>query len=361
VKYVDEFRDPRLAKALIQAIARVSFKPVRFMELCGTHTMTIARYGLIHMLPETIEMVSGPGCPVCVTTIEEIDRMVKLARIPGVIVATFGDLVRVPGSHSSLLRERATGAQVKIVYSALDALDLALAHPDRQVVFIGIGFETTAPTVAAAVIMAKQKNVLNFSILNTHKLFPPALVALLSDSNHGINGFLCPGHVTTIIGTGPYEDIAKLYGASYVVSGFEPVDILGAILMLVNQVEERRTEVEIQYGRGVCPQGNSKARVLMEKVFVLQDSNWRGLGLISLSGLGFASPFISFDARTRFDLEVPLTKEHPNCRCGDVLRGLIRSPECKLFSQVCTPENPLGPCMVSMEGSCTVWYKYRRN
>ncbi len=361
MKHVDEFRDPELTKGLARAIAQASTKPARFMELCGTHTMAIARHGLSRMLPPTVEMVSGPGCPVCVTATEEIDRAVKLARTPGVTVATFGDLVRVPGSHSSLAKERAAGSRVKVIYSALDALELALADPKAQVVFLGIGFETTAPTVAAAVLMAKQKGVANFSVLAAHKLLPPALAALLSGPDLGLNGFLCPGHVTTVIGTAPYEDVAKVHGLACVVSGFEPADVLGAVLMLVKQVEEGRAAVEIQYARGVSPQGNPQARALMEQVFTPVDAPWRGLGWIPMSGLGFNPAFAEFDARARFDLEVPPAADHPGCRCGDVLRGLVRPPQCKLFGQVCTPESPLGPCMVSMEGTCAAWYKYRRD
>ena len=360
MKHVDEYRDPELTGKLAQAISQASSRPVRFMELCGTHTMAIARHGLTQMLPPTVELVSGPGCPVCVTATEEIDRAVKLAQTPGVLVATFGDLVRVPGSHSSLARERAKGAAVKVVYSALDALDLAKAHPQSQVVFLGIGFETTAPTVAAAVLMAQRTGLDNFSVLAAHKLLPPALAALLTGPQLGLSGFVCPGHVTTVIGTGVYQEVAKQYGLACVVAGFEPADVLATILMLVRQVEEGRAEVEIQYARGVSAAGNPQAVALMHQVFTSVDAPWRGLGWIPKSGLDLAPAFAQFDARRRFDLEVPPASDHPGCQCGDVLRGLVRPNQCKLFDKVCNPENPLGPCMVSMEGTCAAWYRYRR-
>ena len=360
MKYVEEFRDPELVGRLAAAIAQKSTQPVRFMELCGTHTMAIARHGLTALLPSTVELVSGPGCPVCVTATEEIDRAVKLARTPGVTLATFGDLIRVPGSHSSLARERAAGARVEVVYSPLDAIGLALADPGRQVVFLGIGFETTAPTVAASLLMAQRKGLKNFSVLAAHKLLPPALAALLSGPVLGLAGFLCPGHVTTIIGTGAYQAVARDHGLACVVSGFEPADVMASILMLVNQVEEGRPGVEIQYGRAVSAAGNPQARELMDQVFAPVDAPWRGLGLIPQSGLDPAGEFAAFDARQRFDLEVPPAKDHPGCRCGDVLRGLIKPPQCKLFAAVCNPSEPVGPCMVSMEGTCAAWYKYRR-
>jgi hydrogenase expression/formation protein HypD len=276
------------------------------------------------------------------------------------MVATFGDLVRVPGSHSSLAAERAKGAGVKVVYSALDALELALADAARQVVFLGIGFETTAPTVAAAVLMAQAKGVANFSVLSAHKLLPPALAALLAGPALGLNGFICPGHVTTVIGTEPYEVVASHYGLSCVVSGFEPADVLASILMLVKQVEAGRPAVEIQYARGVSPQGNPQARALMNQVFTPVDAPWRGLGAIPLSGLDLAPAFSRFNARLRFDVEVPPALDHPGCLCGEVLKGLVRPPQCKLFDTVCTPATPVGPCMVSAEGTCAAWHKYRR-
>jgi len=360
VKHVDEYRDPAMAKELAAQIRRTSKTPVRFMELCGTHTMALARHGLHALLPPTVSMVSGPGCPVCVTATEEIDRAVKLARTPGVVVATFGDLVRVPGSQASLARERAAGAAVEVVYSPLDAVALAERRPEEQVVFLGIGFETTAPTVAAALLMAQQKGLANFSVLSAHKLLPPALAALLSGPDLGLSGFLCPGHVTTVIGTACYEPVAHEHGLPCVVAGFEPADVLASILMLVNQVEQGRSEVEIQYKRAVRPEGNPAAVALMNRFFEPVDAPWRGLGPIPASGLAPRAEYGHLDAAKRFDVAVPPAKDHPGCRCGDVLRGLITPPECKLFAGVCNPSAPVGPCMVSAEGTCAAWYRYRR-
>jgi hydrogenase expression/formation protein HypD len=361
LKHAEEYRDPELTKKLAAAINATSSKPARFMELCGTHTMAIARHGLIQMLPPTVELVSGPGCPVCVTATEEIDRAVKLAKEPGVIVATFGDLLRVPGSGSTLAQERAAGARVEIVYSPLDAIQLAKTQPDSQVVFLGIGFETTAPTVAAALLMAKQEGLDNFSVLAAHKLLPPALAALLNGPELGLSGFICPGHVTTVIGTEAYEGVAANYGLPCVVAGFEPADILATLLMLVKQVEAGQAKVEIQYRRAVSPEGNPQARALMDRVFKPVDAAWRGLGVIPLSGLEPGPDFEDMDARRRFDLEVPPASDPPACRCGDVLRGLCRPPDCKLFAKACNPSKPVGPCMVSQEGTCAAWFKYRRD
>jgi hydrogenase expression/formation protein HypD len=360
VKHVDEYRDPALAQELAARIRRLSRTPARFMELCGTHTMALARHGLHAMLPPTVRLISGPGCPVCVTATEEIDRAVKLASTPGVVVATFGDLVRVPGSRSSLAAQRAEGAAVEVVYSPLDAVSLAAQRPEAQVVFLGIGFETTAPTVAAAILAAEHQGLKNFSVLSAHKLLPPALGALLSGPDLGLSGFLCPGHVTTVIGTACYEPVAQERGLPCVVAGFEPVDVLASILMLVRQVEEGRSEVEIQYQRAVSPQGNPAAVALMNSFFQPVDAPWRGLGVIPASGLALRPEHAKWDAARRFDLEVPPAQDYPGCRCGEVLRGLMSPPECQLFATACTLSSPVGPCMVSAEGTCAAWYRYRR-
>ncbi len=360
MKHVDEYRDPKVTRELAEQIRRTSKTPARFMELCGTHTMALARHGLHALLPETVGMISGPGCPVCVTATEEIDRAVKLARTPGVVVATFGDLVRVPGSESSLAAERAAGAAVEVVYSPLDAVGLAARRPEEQVVFLGIGFETTAPTVAAALMTADRQGLKNFSVLSAHKLLPPALAALLSGPDLGLSGFLCPGHVTTVIGTACYQPVAQDKGLPCVVAGFEPADVLAAILMLVKQVEAGESRVEIAYKRAVRPEGNPAAVELMNRYFMPVDAPWRGLGDIPQSGLALRPEFAHLDAAQRFDLAVPRAKDHPGCRCGDVLRGLISPPECKLFAGVCNPSSPLGPCMVSAEGTCAAWFRYRR-
>ena len=355
---MDEYRDGAVAKALSQKIRDISTKRIRLMEICGTHTMAIFRHGIRSLLPETIELVSGPGCPVCVTAMEEIDRAVKLARTPGVIVTTFGDMIRVPGSDASLQVTQAEGATVKMVYSTFDALKIASENRDNEVVFLGIGFETTAPTVAAAIQTAQTGGSNNFSVLSAHKLLPPAMDALLSGGSSIVDGFICPGHVTTIIGTSSYEKVVEQYHKPCVVTGFEPVDILQGILMLVEQIELGRAEVEIQYARAVSPEGNPGALAIMEKVFEPCDAPWRGLGNIPQSGLTIRESFADFDAGNRFDLEVPAAKEPPGCLCANVLQGAATPPECKFFRNACTPATPIGPCMVSSEGTCAAYFKY---
>lgn len=358
MKYRDEYRDPELADRLIRAIRQRSRTPVRLMEVCGTHTVAIFRAGIKALLPETITLISGPGCPVCVTAQEDIDRAIALCREPGVTVATFGDLMRVPGSESSLHQEKARGADVRMVYASLDALDLARQLPHRRVVMLGIGFETTVPTIAAAVRQAKQEGLTNFLVLSAHKLLPPAMEVLLSAAEVRIDGFLCPGHVTTIIGTDPYQHVVKRHGKPCVVSGFEPVDILQSIHMLICQLEEGRREVEIQYTRGVHPQGNPRARALMDEVFEPADSAWRGLGKIPGSGLKLRPAYGAHGAENHFALAVPPGREIPGCRCGEVLRGACTPLDCPLFRERCTPTHPYGPCMVSTEGTCAAYFKY---
>jgi hydrogenase expression/formation protein HypD len=289
---------------------------------------------------------------------EEIDRSLKLARTPGVVVATFGDMLRVPGSGSSLEQEKGLGADVRMVYSAFDALQMAEENPGKEVVFLGIGFETTAPTIAATLKTASQRQVTNLSVLSAHKLLPPAMDALLSGGDLLVDGFICPGHVTTIIGTAPYARVTERYGTPCVVVGFEPVDILQGILMLVSQIENSRADVEIQYTRGVTPDGNPQALGIMHDVFQPRDSSWRGLGPIPLSGLALRDGFSSLDAENRFDLTVPPSKEPPGCRCADVLRGIAKPVDCKLFRTKCSPRTPFGACMVSSEGTCAAYFKY---
>jgi len=358
MKYIDEYRDGTLAKGLARKIKEVSRKPTRLMEICGTHTMAIFRHGIRSVLPQNIDLISGPGCPVCVTAIEEVDRSVRLARIPDVIITTFGDMMRVPGTESSLQKENGRGADVRMVYSTFDALKIAEENPEREVVFLGIGFETTAPTVAAAIKTAHDRKLLNFSVLSAHKLLPPAMDALISGGDLHIDGFICPGHVSTIIGTSSYEAVVDRYGIPCVVAGFEPIDILQGILMLVEQSENGRAEVEIQYTRAVTPEGNPGALKTMKEVFEPCDSPWRGLGVIPGSGMAIREMYSDYDARNRFDLDVPHAKEPPGCRCAEVLRGIIRPFECKLFRNGCSPLNPVGACMVSSEGTCAAYYKY---
>ena len=361
MKYIDEYRDGTVAKALSDRVKAISMRQVRLMEICGTHTMAIFKHGIRSLLPESIELVSGPGCPVCVTAMEEIDRAVKLAQTPGVIVTTFGDMLRVPGSKSSLQKEQSNGALVKMVYSTFDALKIAGQNPDSEVVFLGIGFETTAPTVAAAIKTAHENKQKNFSVLSAHKLLPPAMDALLSSGDLGIDGFICPGHVTTIIGTSSYETVVERYHTPCTVTGFEPIDILQGILLLVEQIEEGRAEVNIQYTRGASPEGNPAALRMMDEVFEPCDSPWRGLGRIPLSGLAIREKYACHDAGIRFDIDVPPAKEPPGCLCAEILRGGARPPDCNLYRKACTPRTPVGPCMVSSEGTCAAYFKYHED
>jgi hydrogenase expression/formation protein HypD len=360
MKYLDEYRDPQLAKSLVERLRRKAFSrgEVRLMEICGTHTVAIFRSGMRQLLPSQIKLISGPGCPVCVTASEDIDRAIWLAQQPGVVMTTFGDLVRVPGSSSSLHIERSKGADVRIVYATLDALQIARDNPDRQVVFIGIGFETTAPTVAAAIQQASKLGVNNFSVFSAHKLLPPAMRALLETHEVNLHGFICPGHVSTVIGADAYREVADNYKVPCVVTGFEPLDILQGISLLIDQVESGRAEVENQYRRAVTREGNSAARKLIEEVFEPADSTWRGIGIIPQSGLVFRPGWKKFDATDRFSMPEISVKEHPGCKCGEVLRGVMTPPECSLFRRVCSPQDPKGPCMVSAEGTCGAYYRY---
>ena len=360
MKYLDEYRDPQLAKSLLEGLQRRSFSKgeIRLMEICGTHTVAIFRSGLKQLLPPTIKLISGPGCPVCVTANEDIDRAIWIARQPETIITTFGDLVRVPGSESSLHVERSRGADVRIVYATLDALQIARENPNRQVVFIGIGFETTAPTIAAAVQQASSLGVKNFSVFSAHKLLPPAMRALLDAREVNLDGFLCPGHVSIIIGAGAYQEVIDNYRTPCVVTGFEPLDILQGITLMADQVEGGKAEVVNQYRRAVTWEGNVAARRLIDKIFEPADSTWRGIGLIPKSGLVFRPEWKEFDASHRFSMPHIQVKEHPGCKCGEVLRGVLTPPECGLFRKVCTPQDPKGPCMVSGEGTCGAYYRY---
>ena len=357
MKYLDEYRDPEVARALVARIKAESRRPIRLMEVCGTHTVAIFRNGIRKLLPETIALVSGPGCPVCVTATTEIDKAIKLAS-QECTVATFGDLIRVPGSSSSLGQQKAAGADVRIVYSAFEALKLAQADPSRQVAFLAVGFETTAPTIAATLMEAKRRGVKNYSIFCAHKIVPPAMAALLASGEIKLDGFILPGHVTTIIGTAPYEPVAKQYGTPCVVCGFEPVDILQTIMRLVELINEGNPAVEIQYRRGVAAKGNPKALEVMWEVFEPAAAEWRGLGVIPGSGLALRAPYQEFDAARRFDLDVPHAADPKGCACGDILRGVKIPPQCPLYAKRCHPRNPVGPCMVSTEGTCAAYYKY---
>ncbi|NTW29312.1 MAG: hydrogenase formation protein HypD [Coriobacteriia bacterium] len=352
------FRDPTIAKNLIAAINATKTGPVKIMEVCGTHTVAIARNGLRAVMPERVTLLSGPGCPVCVTANEDIDTAIEFARQPGVIVTTFGDMMKVPGSYSSLSREKADGRDVRIVYSPLDAIALAQREPDKQVVFIGVGFETTTPLIAAAIIRAQEHGVGNFSVFSAHKTVPLALEAIVNDPEVHIDAFILPGHVSTIIGSAPYEFLAETYHIPSVITGFEPVDVLQGIYMLLKQLEEGRAEIEIAYQRGVSPEGNPTARALVDRVFGPTDAAWRGIGVIPGTGLKIRPEFAAFDAERRIPVTPPEPRAIKGCQCGEVLRGVILPYQCRLFAKGCTPEHPIGPCMVSSEGSCAAYYRY---
>ena len=353
------FKNPKLARGLIDSIENLApAKGAVLMEVCGTHTVAIARNGIRNLMPVGTRLASGPGCPVCVTSNKDIDTVIALARIPEVIIATFGDMTRVPGSTSSLLAEQAKGAAVEIVYSPLDALDLAQKNPNKQVVFVGVGFETTTPLVAAAIKRACARNLENFSVFAAHKNMPGALEAIVADPRLKVDALILPGHVSTIIGIEPYKFLAEKYGVPGVITGFEPVDVLQGIAMIMRQLKAGRAEIEIAYARGVMEKGNPVARAAIDEVFETCSATWRGLGEIEGSGYRIREDFAQFDALKRFSFEVEPTIEPKGCRCGDVLRGILAPDECPLFRKVCTPENPVGPCMVSSEGSCAAYFRY---
>ena len=352
------FKDPKLARGLIETIHRLAPDHATLMEVCGTHTVAIARNGIRDLMPEGLRLASGPGCPVCVTCNRDIDTVIALARIPNVTITTFGDMTRVPGSTSSLLAEQAAGRSVEIVYSPLDALAFAKAHPEREVVFVGVGFETTTPLVAMAIKRAKAMGLSNFTVFAAHKNMPGALELLVGDPTLELDALILPGHVSTIIGAEPYRFLAEKYGIPGVITGFEPVDVLQGIAMLVRQLHEGRAEIEIAYARGVMPEGNPVALAAIDEVFETCTATWRGLGDIPGSGYRIREEFADFDAIRRFEPDVEPTRDPKGCRCGDVLRARIAPNECPLFRTVCTPENPVGPCMVSSEGSCAAYYRY---
>ena len=358
IKHLEEYRTPEIARSLIEAIKSRSRKKIRLMEVCGTHTVSIFRNGIRDVLPDTISLLSGPGCPVCVTAQGEIDAFIALSQVEGVIITTFGDLIRVPGTRSSLQEERGSGRDIRMVYSAMDALEVAVANPDRQVVFLGIGFETTAPTIAGTLTMARSMGLENFSVISAHKLAPPALDALMQTEGVELDGFIMPGHVSVIIGLKAYAGLFETYRIPCAVAGFEPTDILKAISMLVDQIESGVPAVENAYPRVVTHAGNTKAQKIMETVFKVEDANWRGLGVIPQSGLGINAAFSKFDAMQRFQPEIPDSPEPKGCGCGEILTGRKIPPECALYKKVCTPVNPIGPCMVSSEGTCAAYYRY---
>ena len=363
MKYLEEFRDPELAKLLAKTIQRKAEKitQIKVMEVCGTHTMAIARYGIRKILPSNIELISGPGCPVCVTPNSYLDKAIAFARLDGMIITTFGDMMRVPGSSTSLEKERAVGCDIRIVYSTIDALNIAKKNSDKKIIFLGVGFETTAPTIAASLIKAREENVQNYFVYCAHKTMPRPMEVIAGNPGVKINGFICPAHVSTIIGSKPYEFLAEKYGKCCVIAGFEPLDILEAIDMLLNQFINNRPAVEIQYSRVATVEGNPIALKLMSEVFEECTSDWRGIGTIPGSGLKLAQKYQAFDAERVFSVKVEPTKENSACICGQVMQGISKPIDCALFTTACTPENPVGACMVSSEGSCAAWYKYERS
>jgi hydrogenase expression/formation protein HypD len=358
MKYIDEYRNTGLGQNLINRIASVSKKPAILMEFCGGHTVSILKHGIRQLLPPNIQMLSGPGCPVCVTPVADIDKAVALARMPGTIITTFGDMIRVPGSSSTLQREKAEGADVRIVYSTQDALEIARENPSKSVIFIGVGFETTAPTVAASVIQASKEGLANYSVLSLHKLTPPVMKALLSSHEIELDGIVCPGHVCAVTGAGAFDFIGRKHHIAASVSGFEPLDILLAIEKLIEQIEKGIHEIDNAYPRAVRYEGNKRAVEIMNDAFEPADSCWRGIGVVPESGLRIKDKYSDFDAEKVFNIEQPASKENPACICGEILRGVKTPHDCKLFKNICNPGNPIGPCMVSHEGSCSAYYLY---
>jgi hydrogenase expression/formation protein HypD len=360
MKYLDEYRDARLARGLIADIAQRTTRPWVLMEICGGQTHTLMRYGIDELIPSQIELVHGPGCPVCVTALETIDRAIQIASLPGVTLVSYGDMLRVPGSHSDLFHVKAAGGDVRVAYSPMEALKVARANPERKVVFLGIGFETTAPANAMAVWQGAREGLGNFSMLASHFLVPPAIRMLLDSPRNRVQGFIAPGHVCTVMGYRQYEELSRKYGVPIVVGGFEPVDLLEAISMLVAQLEQGRAEVENQYVRSVACEGNRPAQELMDKVFEVCDRKWRGIGLIPQSGLRLRAEFAAHDAERVFDVAATTTEEPAECISALVLQGLKKPVDCPAFAVRCAPETPLGAPMVSGEGACAAYYQYRR-
>lgn len=358
MKYIDEYRDEAAAQRYVEAIRQTVTRPWTLMEICGGQTHTILKFGLGRMLPDDVTLVHGPGCPVCVTTVEFLDKAIAIASRPGVIFCSFGDMLRVPGSHKNLLMTKAEGGDVRIVYSPLDALKLAQRNPEREVVFFAVGFETTAPANAMAVWQAKQVVLRNFSILSAHVLVPPAIETILSAPGNEVQGLLAPGHVCTVMGYWEYEPIAEQHRVPIVVTGFEPLDILRGLYITLRALEEGRWGVENQYARSVRRGGNVQAQRLIQQIFEVTDRAWRGIGVIPRSGLRLREEYADFDAERRFDVAEMAVEESPECIAGLILQGRKKPPECPAFGTRCTPERPLGAPMVSSEGACAAYYRY---
>ncbi|MHB0857932.1 MAG: hydrogenase formation protein HypD [Anaerolineae bacterium] len=358
MKYLDAFRDPALARRLVARVAAASRTPVTLMEFCGGHTHAIFQAGLRQVLPETVRLRAGPGCPVCVTSTADIDRAIALASLPDVTLATFGDMIRVPGSTRSLDAARAEGADVRIVYSPLDALELARRLPDRQVILLGVGFETTAPGVAATILQAEAQGVPNLALHCLHKLTLPVTRAILESGEVGVQGVIGPGHVATVTGAEAWRMLPREYGVPCAIAGFEPLDLLQAVAHLVEMVESGRPELNNGYARSVRPEGNRSAWTVLERAFQVVDADWRGIGVVPRSGLALREGLAHRDAARVYPVDLPAAVEPRGCRCGEVVRGVLEPPECGLFGRACTPQSPVGPCMVSAEGACAAHYHY---
>lgn len=358
MKYLDEYRDKNLVIKLSERIAAITTQPWTIMEICGGQTHAIMKYSLKEFLPESLDFVHGPGCPVCVTPLEMIDKALSVAQMPDVILTTYGDMLRVPGTTADLFRIKANGADVRIVFSPLDAVLLAESNPGKKVVFFAVGFETTAPANAMSIIEAGKRKLSNFSVLSSHVLVPPAITALLSSFNTNVQGFIAPGHVCTVMGYDEYISLAEKYKTPIVIGGFEPVDILSAVEALITQLEKGTSTVENKYSRVVTREGNIPARKVMNQVYKIIDRNWRGIGLIPMSGLALKDEFSEFDAEKVFGVTTLKTVESTLCRAGDVLRGIIKPTACSAFGNLCTPEKPLGAPMVSTEGACAAYFHY---
>jgi hydrogenase expression/formation protein HypD len=361
MKYLNEFRRKELVDKLTKGIDRLMAdidRKITLMEVCGTHTMAVFRYGIKDLFPSSLFLLSGPGCPVCVTANDYLDRATAYARQERVIIATFGDMMKVPGSRSSLAEEASNGAEIRVVYSCLEALKIAHQNPEKKVVFLGIGFETTAPTVASSILTAAEDKLSNYFVLSGHKIMPPVMRTLAQAHELKIDGFICPGHVSTITGSKIYEFLSRDYRIPCVVAGFEPIDILQSIYLILSQIKSGEAKVENEYNRAVTWEGNLKAQALMGEVFKPESSNWRGMGEIEQSGLKIRDKYENFDVEKRYPVSIEEPRENPGCICGDILRGLKTPLDCRLFRTICHPSHPVGACMVSAEGTCAAYYKY---
>ncbi|MCM8808432.1 MAG: hydrogenase formation protein HypD [Candidatus Omnitrophica bacterium] len=363
MKYIEEFRNPekqrKIVELIIESAKFINFK-ITLMEVCGTHTITIGKYGIRKLMPKNIHLVSGPGCPVCVTPVDYIDIAIELSKRNDVIVTTFGDLMRVPGSFSTLEKEKANGGKIVVLYSPFDALNIAKKYPDKNIIFLSVGFETTTPSIAQTIKFAKRERIKNFYVLVGNKLIPPILEFLLKKKEININGFICPGHVSVIIGTEAYKFIPEKYKIPCVISGFEPLDILYSIYLLLKCIIENKIVVINEYKRAVKDKGNTKAKEMIYEIFDVCDSEWRGIGIVPKSGLKLKEEFLDFDVLKKFKVEVKRKIKNNKCLCGEILKGTKLPFDCPLFGKKCTPENPVGPCMVSSEGTCSAYFKYER-